>query len=444
MNFLVTLNKYEEKEFTSLRTEYELDYKKEGPYSILVEKGVRFFKNSNFISITDGYFRDLTIASSSNQDHFQECLPAILKEWPLKNDITGSFSNVLIEQNSWEITISNDVIGPYPLYYLCTEGNFFISNSIIWIGAVSGCETDEIGVAERALGPELSTIGSRTIIKDCKRILPGEWIKFNCSGKILRKKYDNILFQNVTAGKNKKELVQEYWSLLQKEIRYCLNNDSQVNIALSGGVDSRIILGSLPQEKKIKCHTYGAAAFYETTIARTLAKIREAEFKNYYSPYLHFPSFQQARNYTLKTEALYLGSWLEILEAQNPEQREPFFIGDLTESLQGRNIKFHSSRIDRKKNFFKTTILKKSFSFQPSTKMNFYEWKEGIKTFYLLKFRQENLDKLELKLTHEIILEEVSADLEELFSRIENHKIPFMELYDELFSWFTHARMPMA
>ena len=43
----------------------------------------------------------------------------------------------------------------------------------------------------------------------------------------------------------------------------------------------------------------------------------------------------------------------------------------------------------------------------------------------------------------EEIRSNVTSDLLELFSRIENHQIKYIDLIDELFTWFTHTRFPM-
>jgi hypothetical protein len=443
VNFLLTRHKGESKKFGFLLAEYEFSHKKEGLFSILVQDETEFNRSDQFVSFIDGYLRNFDISPSFIQEQQESCISHILQQWPVEQNITGSFSIAIIERNSWDITICNDVIGPYPIYFLVTEDNFYISNSIIWMGAVSGNEVDEVGVVQRALGPELSNLGSRTIIKNCKRLLPGAWIKFRHTGEIVERKYDNTLFNNPISRGEGKNFHQEYWALFKKDIRYCLSSSSKANLALSGGIDSRIVLGGLPKEKEITCHTYGSNNFYETRVARNLARIKKSNFHNYFRPNLHFPVYEMAKDYTRKTEALYLGSWLEILEAQNVGQREPFLLGDLTESLQGRNIKRYSSKKVRRMNFFKTTILKKDFTFETADKTNFRLWKEKVKQDYQTKFRKEKLEKFGFRISADLLWKEVLVDLNELFDRIENHHIPFQELYDELFSWYTHARMPM-
>ncbi|UJH92501.1 hypothetical protein LZ575_08445 [Antarcticibacterium sp. 1MA-6-2] len=59
------------------------------------------------------------------------------------------------------------------------------------MGAVTGCEFDEAGIVQRSLGPEYSTLGSRTILKGCKRLLPGEYLRYSFKGERLQQKFDN-------------------------------------------------------------------------------------------------------------------------------------------------------------------------------------------------------------------------------------------------------------
>src|SRR5690606_23330254 len=125
-----------------------------------------------------------TVAYLRNDDHLPKDIEAqekekyheIIKGRPLPKSITGTFSTYLVDRNTSEVVLCTDLIGLYPLYYLIEEGSLFISNSIILLGIVSGCELDGAGIVQRGIGPEFSNFGSRTILKNCKRLLPGEWI----------------------------------------------------------------------------------------------------------------------------------------------------------------------------------------------------------------------------------------------------------------------------
>ncbi|MFN4762849.1 hypothetical protein ACKGJN_06985 [Gillisia sp. Q332] len=366
----------------------------------------------------------------------------ITYNWPVPDNITGSFSSCIIDKNNFEITVCNDLIGVYPLYYLINNTGFYISNSIILLGAASKCEFDEAGIIQRCLGPEFSNIGSRTILKDCKRLLPGEHLKFDPNGNVLSKKYDNSLYQNISKPDQNHDLHHHFWKAFKKEVAYCLNDSKTVNIALSGGIDSRVVLGAISNDKDVTGLTFGGKENYETKIASRLAKIKKANFKSFSQPNLYFPPVEILKQYTLETEAVNLCSWLEILE-NTERNKEPILLGDMAEVLNGRNIKKFSSKEFRQTKFIEHQILNKDYNFGNSSKESFENWKESLSYSHLRWYTEERLSQFNVSISRENLLEALLSDLNELFLRIESHQLPYVELYVELFSWFTHSRMPM-
>jgi hypothetical protein len=274
--------------------------------------------------------------------------------------------------------------------------------------------------------------------------LPGEYLKLDKFGEKVETKYDNSLFQNISSPDQKHQLYKKYWEAFKKEVALCLIDHEEVKVALSGGIDSRVILVAIPSDKKISCLTFGAKENYETKIASRLAKIKKAGFKNFYQPDLYFPSYEVLKKYTLQTEAVQICSWLEIMENVETQPVVPMLLGELCEALPGRNIIKYSSRNFRQENFIKYYLLKKDYQLEKSTSENFETWKAKILNRYLIYYGEIRLNRMNFKISPEELRQAVKEDLEELFSRIEAHKLPYAELYDELFSWYTYTRMRLA
>ncbi|SDR68878.1 asparagine synthase-related protein [Christiangramia echinicola] len=400
------------------------------------------FKRSDLFSVTDGYLRNLGISSDDLEAQLESCVRTIAESWPVPINITGSFSLTNINLVTEELIICTDPIGVYPLYYLEHNGHFFVSNSIIWLGAITEMAMDETGVFQRSFGPDFCNLGRRTILKNCKRLLPGEWIKFSSTGERLETKFDNSLYQAIPDKAEGSDLINKYWESLKKELQYCLENKQKVNLALSGGMDSRIILGAIASDKELKCLSYGAEKNYETKVARKLAKIKGAKFDSFHQPSLNFPSVGKLKEYTLKTEGVHLCSWLEILE-NVPENNEVLLIGDISTAVTGRTIKRFNSKNYQKKNFLKHTILNKGYDFEANTPESFKAWKDKITKKFFHYYNQKNIDSLGLTINIEDLRKNFLEDLFFLFQRIEAHNIPYIELVDELFTWYTHTRFPM-
>ncbi len=426
------------------KTPFDLVLKQTGDYSILIDSLESISENELLEGITDGYLRDLHFEKGNSEDHMFSALEIIKKQWPLPENFTGSFSSLVIDKKSGNLILCNDLIGLYPVYYLKTNDGIYVSNSIILMALITGCEFDEVGILQRSIGQDFSNIGTRTILKDCKRLLPGEYLKLDKFGEKLETKYDNSLFQNISSPNQKHQLHKKYWDAFKKEVALCLIGKEEVKVALSGGIDSRVVLGAIPSDKKINCLTFGAKENYETKIASRLAKIKKAGFKNFYQPDLYFPSLEVLKKYTLHTEAVQICSWLEIMENVEEDPKIPMLLGELCEALPGRNILKYSSRNFRQENFIKYYLFKNNYQFEKSSTENFEIWKNKIINRYWIYYGDIRLNRMEFKTSSHELKVAVREDLEELFSRIEAHKLPYEELYDELFSWYTYTRMRLA
>ncbi len=423
---------------------FEMRVRKTGAYHILTDNLREVVENDTIIGFTEGYLRDLNLENSNIKDHTLHAFQNILTKWPLPKNITGSFSSLVIDKKLNELILCNDLIGLYPLYYLVDQKEIYVSNSIILMAVVTGGEFDEVGILQRAIGQDFSNIGSRTILRKCKRLLPGEYLKLDVFGRKKEIKYDNSLFQNISSSNQKHDLHKEYWEHFKKEVELCLTDREELKVALSGGIDSRVVLGAISKDKKTECLTFGGKDNYETKIASRLAKIKKADFRNFYQPELYFPPAEILKNYTLKTEAVQICSWLEIVENVEPQMGMPILLGELCEALPGRNIKKYSSRNFRQQNFIKYYLLKKDYEFESATPEKFESWKHKILQRYMIYYADVRLKRMKFNISGEELKKEVKNDLEELFARIESHNLPYVELYDELFSWYTYTRMRLA
>jgi hypothetical protein len=423
---------------------YNLEFKQLGAYTILAENLDDISENESLTGISDGYLRDLNLEKGKSKDHILSALKNMIKQWPLPENISGSFTGLVIDKKTGNLILCNDLIGLYPVYYLRNQESIYVSNSIILMALITGCDFDEVGILQRSIGYDFSNIGSRTILKNCKRLLPGEYIKINKAGELLEIKYDNSLYQNISSSNQQHQLHKSYWKAFKKEVALCLIDQEDIKVALSGGIDSRVVLGAIPPNKKINCMTFGAMENYETRIARRLAKLKNADFKNFYQPDLYYPSREVLSKYTLQTEAVQICSWLEIMENVMPQPNVPMLLGELCEALPGRNIIKYSSRKFRQENFIKYYILKKDYQFEKATPENFETWKAKILSGYLIYYGDLRLNKMDVEISSEELKKAIEVDLEEIFSRIEAHNLPYTELYDELFSWYTYTRMRLA
>lgn len=412
-----------------------------GSINLITDRGECVKKVNNRWYLNQGYLRDCSSKKFSVAEHEVNSMNLLFEDWPLDNLITGSFSSVICDFNQLNLVLCNDPIGIYPIYYYIKEESFYISNSKILLGNFLNPELDETGIIERTTLPEYSEIGSRTILKGCRRLLPGEWIKLNFKNFHIEKKYDNTLFNFKVDTENNS--TEEYWNLLETELEVLLQDRSEVDLALSGGMDSRILFGAIPGDKLINCITYGPEDSYEVAIAKKLSRKRRTTFKSFSSFLMNFPSREILDEYVRKTEAVYLCSWLEILESIEKKKETALLLGDLSTALTARSIKKFSSRAYQKKNFIKHSIFSVDYELEVNNLENFEKWKKGVLSYYLNFNNSKTIKDRELEITRAELVDNIKSDLDELFLRIQSHELDYIEQVEELFIWYTHTRNPM-
>jgi hypothetical protein len=399
--------------------------------------------NSN-LHLVDGYLFSCSDQFQNKKERHLAALHELENNWPLSDEITGSFSAVSI--NSADLKISNDAIGIYPLFYYAKNEKLIISNDLFELaGCLKTFEFDEIGIGQKAIGIENANVGSRTVIKDVKRLLPGEQIIFKSEGNgAVTKRYDNSLYNSEFKFDLGKQSIKRYWDLFKEESSLLLEEEEKVNLALSGGMDSRILLASLDQSTDISCFTYGKSTSYEVRIAVRLAKKAKAAFENFYFPKLYFPENKLLNKKVRETGGIRITSWLEILENTTRHPDQYIFLGDMCEVLPARNIERFSSRKSRINSFLDVYIFRKQIDFTKGSEAAFRNWKNQFLDNILKTYSEQRFSELNLEITYHEFIAGVKNDYESLCDRIKNHDLPYQELYSEMMAFYTHARQPMA
>ncbi len=394
----------------------------------------------DILAFRDGYIFDLSEGFQSYKEKEISALRGITKEWPVKNHITGSFAVTVIQEKT--ITICNDCIGVYPIYYYQGD-EFIISSDIYWMAhGIKNFELDDVGITQKLIGYESVNIGSRTILNNVKRLLPGELINFPMDNlSQFEKLYDNTLFNINDQYDLTGSSLKDYWEQYYNEVKTLLDTDKNPFLALSGGMDSRVLLGSIPTKTKLTCLTYGAEDSYEVKVAKKLSKIKKFEFNSFHDYQLYFPKKDVLSKYIKQSESLRIPNWLEILENVSPNKDSYILLGDMCEALPARNVKKYITKESRIKSFIQHNVLRKDYRFTKSNKAEFKKWKQTIIDELLLIYSKKKIEKLNL--SYDTIIAEVKKDYQEIIDRIYAHQIEYSELYSELFAWYTHSRVSM-
>lgn len=411
-----------------------VDFKKVrlGGYSIFynMEKNDNnpFFKKyicDDSISFIQGYLFD-----ENGIDYFSK--NKIIVDFPFSENFFGSFTIMNLSKDN--LVIVNDVVGTTPIYYYETEDQIHaISTDLPLIKQFFDLEIDEVCILQRLIGPERSELGSRTLLKGVKRLLPGEG-RFYSFGKFSVSKFDNTLFSKVkNLNISPENLALELNSLVQKISTKC----NSIDIALSSGFDSRLNVVFLENYKeKIKnVFTLGTEKMIEVRLAKKISKILNVEHKTFWSYLDTIPNNGFLKTYHYPNFSCTVPLWLPMLKHGVVFRSDLTFFGDMCESINGRNI-YGGSRAER---------IKRFFSFK-NNDINLEENDLLTNQFNILSSNSRLAIKRHsdlFTLNSDFLLNEIKNDFNEIKNRIQMHNgISEFEKY-ELFKWYTHGRHPM-
>jgi asparagine synthase (glutamine-hydrolysing) len=233
---------------------------------------LRTFKVANLEIILEGY-----IYNSGQEEFISEFVhlieegggESILLDWVTKQD--GEFILCVIDRNRETFFILNDTLGRLPMYFYKLDDSFIISRSIgsvLDIFNISLCK-DQIAIY-LTLGYALNY---HTIYRDVCKLKEQSLIVFKMGtlsfyhGSFLKE-----LFYTPFENHDTQLLLEE----LKSAFKNRLDQIGESSLALSGGLDSRMLAGLFPvNQSKFRTFTYHSSDLNNISDVQQAAKITE-------------------------------------------------------------------------------------------------------------------------------------------------------------------------
>lgn len=369
--------------------------------------------------------------------------------WPLDDNWTGSFAALGFDKERKILVICNDLIGYRPIYIRQLPNGIIGSSSLILISHCCECQPDVVGILQRITPPYFCNYGRRTLLSGVWRPLPGEWIRFESPNALPESRFDNSLCREILDG-DIKLIARKVWDCLQQEVAIAVGSSTSVAVALSGGWDSRLILAAVANLGiQIQCYTYGQDDLYEVQIAKRCADAVGASHLTFNIENKYFPHRNQFEQLVKTTESANCMEWNAILEEVNlisDNFPNILLLGDMTESIQGRNILMFSSRKSRISLFLKGFIGKGNY-FEITTQNQTEAWCNNLKRKLIDQIcaMQSRLSSaLASRITPDEIKENLENDISLSLSIVLIHKPTFLCMLDEIFLWLHKSRYLLA
>ncbi len=154
----------------------------------------------------------------------------------------GMWSFAIYDREKRIVFCARDRFGVKPFYYTEHYGSFYFGSEIkqLLAAGIKPVADKEIVTDYLVLG--LEEYDHRTFFNNIYRLLPGHKLIIDLnSGKRTIEKYYHLKISNQASGWDMETAASEYFSELQRSVKYRLRSDVRVGTCLSGGLDSSVI-----------------------------------------------------------------------------------------------------------------------------------------------------------------------------------------------------------
>ena len=202
--------------------------------------------------------------------------------------LRGMFAFAIADRVHKRLFLARDRFGEKPLFFLEASDFIAFASELRPLAALPGLARE---MDHEALGGFLSlnyVPGGRTLMKGIRRVLPGQWIRFEAAKERRSEFYWSLPVDQAASGKNRwasKSAIREEWdSHFDRAVKLAMTSDVPVGILLSGGVDSSLVAESASRQGSLSnayfldfdeasFSEYGAASEVATKLGIPLERV---------------------------------------------------------------------------------------------------------------------------------------------------------------------------
>ena len=184
--------------------------------------------------------------------------------------LNGSFSLVIWDDNDQKLSIANDRYGSRPLYYAHNNGKLLFASEV---KAILQDETFEKEINPEAIAEFFAfeyILENKTFFKGINLLPPASIFTYK-NGQFSIKQYWDFEFVE-EYDKPEDYYVEKLVSAFKKAVERRMIGNHRFGVSLSGGLDSRAILGAIDKKHfPVYTFTYGVPGCDEAKIAKKVA-----------------------------------------------------------------------------------------------------------------------------------------------------------------------------
>jgi hypothetical protein len=177
----------------------------------------------------------------------------------------------LFKKTSKQLVVYNDIFGIYPIYYLEHERGFTLSNDFnLILRNEEKWSFDTLGMYDYFLFNY--TLNQRTLIKGISQLWGGGQISYEIAEKKFNVRKVHLVADFIHNTSSKEFKVSQLTAALDQHLQHDLDNSLPIQLPLSGGFDSKVILSILlGNQAKFETYTYGSKGSVDHVAAEATA-----------------------------------------------------------------------------------------------------------------------------------------------------------------------------
>lgn len=245
-----------------------------------------------------------TVHSIGREKTIQKFLGLVPESGPLDKEalkqglvgLKGNFA-AIVEAPDFTLAVV-DKIRSYPVFYVQREGEFRVSNSAQLLKEeIDLTEANELSLLEFRMAGYVT--GRETFYKSLYQVQAGECLFLQGSPPHYERSRYYLFFPDKERPEKEADLIQELDETTNTIFRRLIEdaNGRQVWVALSGGLDSRLVICKLKALgcENLRALSYGPPGNYEAKAAKYIAERLKV-------PWTFMPSTMRANNAFFRTE----------------------------------------------------------------------------------------------------------------------------------------------
>ena len=192
--------------------------------------------------------------------------------------LNGHF--VVFEWSRENCIISTDALGLRDIYFGIKEDLVYISTRVDWLSQYINCSLNFSRFGSR--WKSFNQLSTKSVITGLTRIVCGSKVVIDRGKATVQTKevkpLSQLFGQIIKSEIPPKEIEQSYLQELGALIEVGNNSGKSNSLALSGGLDSRVLLAVLlgKENQKVDCHTFGEASHIDSVMVQKIIQSNKA------------------------------------------------------------------------------------------------------------------------------------------------------------------------